>query len=410
MLNVINDTVNCMEFPCAIASLIMLALLGKSRKCFVWFTAAILLMMFWRRYIVVYSTRYSSIFLFFFFIVLAFFLADHKSSPKIKAGVTVLFVLVFLIFNFVKFGSSFRNNYIFDAQESVERINDETKDMLVLIHPKEFNRLGDDNKILYFSSLDGVMREYSQWGSKVCVLSPEELSTQNITGNSFFENRIRKINSFFKNRSHSSHLNIYLLNSFQAVYNPSDYSFPKDNSIPNGDMEEIENKETIKKQLKYLSSNKISFYDFDSVKLPKHDIMLVTWGKLSNENYPEVFADSENPICGKYSLNVKLKDTSDYGIYFLNRVPASSGKLSFLIKRISGSGTLILNRYNYFPDKDGIYSPPDSLYRIQISDDLPHEIVYYINRANSQDKESLFYLSGANIHFLIDNISFTQDM
>jgi len=409
MLEVINDTVRCMELPYAIASIVLIASFAKKWKWVVIFVLSLFAMFLWRRFIVVYSTRYSSIFLILFFVLLAFFLKNKTlSNSRILKTIVILSIISLIGSDIIKYNLTFHNNYILCAQDFVTRSLKNDPDAIALIHPKEINRIGESHKRAdtYYTSFPSTVKKYSAWGGAVYVVHAESKKKPDSSPDS--SGKLKKVCSFIKDNSRKSFLSVYRYDAFLPLFEKGSISSDvSSNCITNGDIEILEDSDNQKKKLKYLTSRGLKFYDSETIKIPQYETMLITWGEIDPVPYPEVTVEEKTPLDGKYSLDIKFMDEVRYGVYLFNKIPSKPGTLRFIVKRTGGDGVIYLKRLYYC--SRGLISAPEMYYIISPPDQEIRTVELPLSVDIPDSESSILCIFGSNIHFLIDDISFTCD-
>ena len=135
--------------------------------------------------------------------------------------------------------------------------------------------------------------------------------------------------------------------------------------------------------------------------------MLITWGEIDPQCYPELSVEEHDPLDGKYSLNIKFMNKVRYGVYLFNNIPPVSGTLRFAIKKIDGNGLLYLKRYYYCSGK--MVSAPEKYHKISPPDNEVRMVELPLSVDVPDSDSSILCIFGSDIHFLLDDISFTCD-
>ena len=322
-----------------------------------------------------------------------------------------------VVIQIVKTFHSDTHKDVIKLKKEISRIQKNNPGAAFYITRKERKRLGGNfYPFVYILDDTGnndhvskILEQYRYWGKPVYFVITENHQ------NSFLSSAELKIpsgtsfdikNTYYTSKSKKKRLSLYCYTDNEASsdsFSLNDKDF-HNSLIKNGSMEEILNHEDMKKRLRNWIKNGASFYDSDSIELPVHEILLPVWKLM--KDYPQVFLDPKNPIDGQYSLHLRLN--YDDSIYFMQTIPACSGRLSFSIRNCGKSLFVTLTRYDY--SENGKISYPDMLYNFYFDDQDIHRITIDVDKNSFLGHKTLFILTnkGQDGDFLIDDIIFTR--
>lgn len=408
MLDVINKTISCVQIPYIVLCIVSVLLIIFRDKKGLLFLAAILLMMAWRSFFRITSSRYCCSFLILILGITSYFYFRYKSKNLFFRITAILAFAFLLTYNIICSYSSYRNLHLYYTQDISQAISAKDQNIYSIISEKEFSRVGYPikNKLSYESSLEETLEQFSLWGYQLTIIALEKASA---AGNSpIFQNNYRNWDIIRKSRLYTNRRknSVITLYSFKprAHQLVSEYTPDRTgNLIKNGDIETICSQKDKLARLKKWVSQGADYYVPEDILIPKFDVLLPTWMPFNPDNFPEVYADSESPIEGKYSLHVLLKKDNDCYIYFSNRIPSCAGKLTFAVQNLGDHGYISLSRLDY-NSPSTVPVTPNYLYYIFLPDQKAYRIESDINSDSFRGDQALFYISGASMTLLVDDI------
>ncbi len=408
MLDVINKTISCVQIPYIVLIIVsVLLIILKDRKG-VLFLAAILLMMAWRSFFRISSSRYCCSFLILILGITSYFYFRYRSKNFFFRITAVLVFLFLLSYNVICTYSSYRNLHLFYIQDISKSISAKDQNIYSVISEKEFSRVGYPikNKLSYESSLTETLEQFSLWGYQLTVIALEKsfaASNSPTVQNNFRNWDIIRKSRLYTNRRKNSVITLY---SFKPRPHRLISEYTPDrtgNLIKNGDIEIICTQKDKLARLKKWISQGADYYVPEDIIIPRFDVLLPTWMPFNPDNFPEVFADSESPIKGKYSLHVFLKKDNDHFVFFSNKFLSCTGKLTFAVQNLGDSGYISLSRLDY-NSPSTVPAIPDYLYYIFLPDQKACWIESDINSDSFKGEQALFFISGTSISLLVDDI------
>ena len=356
----------------------------------------------WRMFYNITSSRYCLIFVLYSFVLYSFVLYSKSFSSK----QLLLFITFFFFFiDFCKCFSSYRNNYVFDVADYCKKITSDNPNYKLFISEKESYRIGRDyprNAVEVLKQrtdfLDYVTDQYRfLFGGKYVIVGKERTNIQPVANKDW---KIKKVSSNHTNASNTGFINIYSVDT-QSVTGQGVEDTGGRNLIYNGDYEIIQTKESTLKSFRKWIESGADFYKEDNLLLPDYELILEIWYDIFQSNYPRVYSDRVNPISGKSSLHVILKDNTT--VYLQNKIPAQPGTLSFNIKNVKERLCLKLNMIEYM---NGTYNSSPFYYGIEIFDNDIHRISFQVNDNDFSGDTLLFRITGAHQEFLIDDVQY----
>ena len=403
----------------------LLTLFRHNIKSFFIFSSILFFAVFWRAFFVMESSRYCASFILISFFAFLFASRYWVGIPE-KRGINILLcacLLTIIIFiNAIKLNSPFANVYLFDVKDKLNSVLSDENNSRVFIEGKDFNRLRFHEEFLdrrlfeleWRTTPEEVKRllsEYSLCGAPLYFFFSDKTSSSGYNQLVFSSEKssFRKIQEFHTNKNGRNRFSIY---SYQVppliLYKNSNKELAQPtNLILNGDIEIIQDNATTQKQfMKWISAG-IDYYAKDSLFLPKNQ-MLVPFSVIPPPNcYPKVYADSDNVINGKYSLNIAFPTASKNIVLFMNKFTSQPGELSFLVKNLGKESRFSLARWDYSNGR-GV-TAPGSTRHFFLDDQEIHQIKFTVGEDEylGIDRKSIFYVYGNGVNFLIDDISFT---
>lgn len=357
----------------------------------------------WRIVFVISSSRYCAS-----FIVLSFFAFCYcyKNTEKNHNVILWLSFLVILTINLLETFTSFNNKYIYDLDETMTYNLKRTEDTsLVLLQEHEGRRLGRKSARVYtFDQLDDMMNLYSRYGHNILVYG-NNIKKNTLEASEFYHNN-KQLVSFCSSKNRKKHYSVfecYLPTNPYHDFKSSNSS--KTNLINNGNFERLLGIEAAKKKLGKWIAPEDSFYHSVIDKIPIFKTLLPVWNDYIENVSPHTFADDENVISGKYSLNIKYYPNKQTTVYFLNSIKATSGLLCFHVKNLGKPGCIVLSRNDYIKGKQTT-KPSRATYYISLSDNDLHTICINVEPNTFNGDSYLFHLTGKDINILIDDVSF----
>lgn len=395
----------------------LLYIARKKNKLGLFFSIIFIISILWRSFFSNLSSRYFSNFVTIGILIQTYIVSKIIVTKRVNRTVKLCIICLLaieLIFQTCRVFFSFRDKYIEDVQEIITRETESSgENKLVLIDKKEFNRLSrseyntkkhffqDINIGNSLSNLTNIFNQYKNYGQPVVIIT----KSQNLF------NRPKNANYFalallLTNRKKQSIL--YITKSYTNSFEINKYDQSQEESgfnlLSNSGFETIQSKERKLTKLKKWIDNGADYYSKDTTIVPEHSMLLSTWSKFSNDNYPRVFADSINPISGKYSLNVSF--IKDNYLLLLNQVQPQDGTLSFLIKGISPVSIISLGWYKFFDDT-AITSHIEDI--ILIEENSIYKVTTKYAKDDDNASKILFFIKGSDCNFLIDNVVFRPD-
>lgn len=420
-----------MEYPYLIlAIVVMILFLFLSPKKVLFFLLSVLVAITWRSFFNITSSRYCSFFLIIIFLFVCFFLRSTLNRFHLSRYFCYFVIAIFaglLTYNTYKLFSPFSNFFIFDIQQAVNHIASSSNSSVIVIDGKEWDRIKNPEKRYSQKQIQlkwetnpqetfEKIREYSLWNGKIfLVLAENSGSLFGAPAKSLPLNEsLRKIQEYKKNKNKTKVFSIYSYSPHglpQYGVNDHHYVYEDvDNLIKNGNIETIQNNSVKRSRLKNLISAGIDYYAPDDTILPENEILLDTWSTdITAESYPKVFADNQNVINGKYSLNIKFEKDSKEPVFFLYKFPSIPGKLRFLAKRIQGNTSFKICRWDFTNTRG--FTVSDSTYYLNLPDDKTYIVTIQVRQSEfiGSDKKSLFYIMGNETNLLIDDISYAEE-
>ncbi|WP_176013736.1 hypothetical protein [Victivallis sp. Marseille-Q1083] len=375
-------------------------------------------MIIWRGFYGIISERYCCIFLIPCIIIGVFALSKlhqllHRYHFYPNLIISVLFFLC-IGTQIAKVFHPFPKAFLLDLGKEIEERQINDHGCAWFIYDSEYRRLGGSKYPFVYplskeqqgeENLSDIFEQYRYWGKAVYFILPEDTDSPFLTEQKLVlpQGTSLKMEIFyFSNREKSKRLTLYqyLPVSLPLVENITETSGEKENLIENGNMEIMMSSDILRKRLKRWIDDGAVFYDSNSIMLPEYQILLPTWNTL--KEYPEVFADSNCPIEGNYSLHIRFKGLG--AIYLMQKIPACPGVLTFKIKNSEKSSALRLFRYDYA--SDGKMQYPKQVYNFYISDNQSRIVYLNLKDSDYLGEETLFVLEGNDCDFLLDDVSF----
>jgi len=229
MINIIKNCSFCLVFLSALGAI---KLIRNKNKFALGVLAILAFSAIWRQFSLVDSSRYYSIFTLYCVFISIYALKDCCFQEKKKEFAFFLIVYILIFSQIVKCFHAFRDNYIFDLQESICEIKDNNVGSPLVVLKKERRRIASkiadpERCIIPFSSISkkeipGKYLEIGAFYDNVFFIVPEtykppkedrtELSSANDTI------RIKKIENYITNKSHDRIISVY--KSFQYLPTP----------------------------------------------------------------------------------------------------------------------------------------------------------------------------------------------
>ena len=339
--------------------------------------------------------------------MLCILLSAELFSKKIKKGYIFIILLSCTLLQTLKCYSGFRNYYIDDIKDNINYLN-KVKIKSIFIDRKESYKIGlldDSDSILIVNSqdIDEIQKKHSLHNQKIISNRIAIIYDQRRKKDSTPSGQLY---SKFVTSKNKHHMNIWTqeLQPLPTIASVENIHYNKKQSlIRNGDIETIDPSEKTKNRFESWIKAGVSFYDINSNKIPKSEVLLQSWAPLIGKKYPYVFADPMVPIDGSYSLHVIFRDRTT--LYLLNWFKASSGIFSFIVKAIDGNTHFSIIRHEMNLERKTSIAQKDQ-FIIFINDSNLHYFETTIRKENSNSIMYLFVIEGSDSDFLIDNISF----
>lgn len=374
----ISLMIDCLYWPLFICLVLSPFFIKTSKKRILIVLFGVIVLA-WRFSIVLLSSRYCSFLILCALLSLSLLIKEKNPSSR---NVFLFLFSIALAVQLIKCFSGFNNLYVLDLSDDISHLSLD-KQRILLVQEKEIERV-------------------SSMCPNDCFIDTIENKPVVLGANNVFEitrdiSPRSKVLGVKKTGKHADN-KLYIAEKGNELL-PNEVSVQENkNLIFNGGLETIQEAGQNALVNRLIDSG-ASFYSSDNVKIPFNSILL----PLNYYNgFPEVFADSSNPISGDYSLNVRFFDEGM--VYFLNRFRPSDGVLSFYIKKISGSSSLFLERVDY--DESFLnyrYGLPQNIY---IFDNNVHYVSLPFLKSDFFGSNTLFYLKGRQINFLLDNICY----
>lgn len=366
-------------------------------------------MILWRSFFSLTASRYCSSFIVYLIILSSTF---YCNSVRNKGKIAFLGIacISLYVYNGLETKSSFRNVYIVDIVETLQRYAPSYSGSRIFTSYKEFNRLNvllpGEKRIFKTEnySFQEIADKYSFSGYNLLLI---ENNTSRVDAQVIYPEttRFRMISKFNTNAKKNKWIPIYQFFSQELpLYNPK-FSHKVNNLISNGDIERVLPRNQNKRLLGDWISQGVDFYDSDDIHLPQFNSLFQTWKQIDDLSYPRVYVDSDNVLSGSHSLHIILPKNNVSNIYFSNRIKTTEGTLSFLVKAFSQSEILV-SRYDFIPPKHGT-TPPFSTFVYRINPNNTYKIMIPLRKETIEGTESVYYLYGKNVDILIDDIEFS---
>lgn len=419
MINLFEKLIDCVQIPFFFLYLVSIAFLCIFKKRIgLFFLIVFLIGIGWRSLFYISAARYCA-----FAIVMGIcsviFAINHLRRKAFKSDIYVwLICLPLLLLNVLKLFSPFNNIYILDAKEELTHLLQKNEENRFFVEQKELKRI-TSVKDFYLSrsftpdqdkNILNELDEYSLWGHPIYLLLFEKKGKE-IDFSSFnFHKKtsIQKLCEFKTSRKKTKKLSLYLFMPSCSPEQENNIFYDSNSLIANGNFEQPEDKQKTHKKLKRWIESGITFYDSTEHCLPKNDYILETWETPSSQDsVPLVFSDSQNAINGTHSLNISFPEQKNTLVFLLYKIDSVPGKLSFLVKGLRSETIFSLARWDFTNEMGK--TDPHSIYHFFLTDTKTHLIEIDVNKEDffGKDAKSLFYLTGVNSSFLIDDLSFT---
>ena len=173
MLNVVNQIINAVQIPFFILLIMIGGILFLSkRKAFYLFFITVSFMLFWRLFFNINASRYCVSFLIILVCSLAISLKDFRCHTHLSNTIICIVSVCFLVFNFIKLFSGFRDVYWFDLRDDMSNILFNDFNDIVFVLEKDYNRIHvtnapiPDRQLIYIDpplSYDELTSFYSKY-------------------------------------------------------------------------------------------------------------------------------------------------------------------------------------------------------------------------------------------------------
>ena len=418
LFNILEKTFRVAYQPLATVALLSFFLYWKKinkNKWGLFFVFCFCFFLFWRFFADILSSRYCCFIIIPCIVFTGLFFKIpilHKNIVYILASLLILAGL--FITPVISIFSSYRNVFVFDAQNEISTLSSKDPGALFFIQEKNFERISQNKNIRrqriseYINSISpnrliSFSNSYCLWGKPIYFVFYHSDKKNIIDYSLLSKNKINRIYSFSTNKNSSSHLVILKFLpqrlEFYSKSKTTDY-----NLISNGTLEKVRNSQYTKQKMQSWIKSGASFYDSDSVLLPDSSFLIPTWVKPILGEYPKVSIDDTNPIEGKHSLHISFT-SSRYPIYFLNKFVPTPGLLSCAIKSMNGEAVIQLS-YESYNDK-GEWEGSSIKKYIFLPDTKTHLIQMPLTQAECNGNKIMFLIRSENADLLIDDLAFT---
>jgi len=312
-----------------------------------------------------------------------------------------------IVLQMVKIFHADPHSSLLALKQDVKRFLKAEPGAVFLIDDNELCRVGDAAYPYIFPlpsalksprEISAFLDQYRYWGNPVYLIRQELAGEVSLQAEHLKNFSMNKEGVYFKDRRHKKRLSVY-----RCVPESLPVMKGTENLIPNGDMEKIMPQDKRKARMKIWIDHGASFYGSDRVRLPEHQILLPLWMPL--KSYPELFADHEKPLNGKFSLNIRF--VREHAVYLMQKLPAVPGVLSWKMRALEHDAVLWLTRYDY--EVGGkMYYPPMQYYML-LRKDQERFIRIDLSEAKFEGCEMLFLLRSEDAHILLDDVSFCPE-
>lgn len=417
MIDVINNIVNCLQLPYVIFSGLCAFVLLWLRQ-YKWLFVFLVLIIFstvWRTSFNTYSSRYCLLyFIYLLFISIVIFSLTQKRKSLYGWMVASLITAALLTYNIIKCFSPFRDIYVYDIKETITEESKSSSDTFFFITPKESTRLRDFDHnsrdsnpfedtfdISNDDDLSLLLDSFTYWGHKYYLILSRKKQSFLSFKKSISESCEKKIiQACYTNKRKDK---VAFVLSVSSLNHKSDDSFDLDysqNSIKNGNFEDLLDYTSSRKRFDKIISYGATFYNDNFFQLPAYVFLIPN---VPHKCYPVVFSESTNPIEGKSSLYISFLPDNTCPIYLLNKVNATNGVLSFSVRSLSDKSIIYLGHRDFISDSA---HNSKSYYYFFIDNKDTYRFNIPFSSSSFSGSQTLFFIFGNDSTFLIDNISF----
>ena len=392
-------TIDCIGYPLFTLCIIYMSFAKtKKRKELIYLVLLIIISIIWRCVYNISSSRYSCIFLLYAFLIILF---CNQNRICIKKKIIISCILIWQTIDCFE---GYSNLYIYDIKEAIENLAKDNK--AVLIDSREYARLRYSNNPYCFdyefdnNGLENKIEYFRYWNEPLYLVCKTTKSNEIDIPKGYYISS-KKI-CFSTSKNNKKHINL-------CQVTKKDYSqncnTDKNNQIYNGDIEQIaSHSEKVHRFEKWIN-NGASFYSKESFPIPKHSQLLPYWStKFEKLTYPIVYADSNNPIDGKYSLRLIFRKESS--VFCMNMLKKNNALFSFNIRNNGKRSFATITMSYYNQDNSWINQKSLIYYYIPLHNKETRHYDIIFRQEDFIGEKGIIELRGNNIDWSVDNLSF----